>query len=163
MKTNLSINNPFKNTMKLGHAFSWEIFSDFKQSGKDINVMDYGAYDGRMLNQFVKDKIIDKAISVDLNKEVVESNKTLFLQAKEIGLVDELGGFLKAFSVAKQLLNIPEESHVEIVMMEEPSFIGSFFDDFFGGVELISSLTNQVRTIMQGQTTVESKLGFIPH
>ena len=42
-------------------------------------------------------------------------------------------------------------------------FFDGFFDDFFGGVELISSLTQQVRTIMQGQTTVESKLGFIPH
>jgi SAM-dependent methyltransferase len=87
MKINLSINNPFKNTLKLGHAFSWEIFSEFKQSGKDIIVMDYGAYDGRMLNQFVKDKIIDKAISVDLNKEVVESNKTLLASGHDLILI----------------------------------------------------------------------------
>ena len=75
MKTILSNNNPFKKSMRLGQAFSWEILSEYKQLGMDFTVLDYGAYDGKMLNQFLKDKIIDKAISVDLNHDVVESNK----------------------------------------------------------------------------------------
>lgn len=87
MKTNLSINNPFKNTLRLGQAFSWEIFSELKQSGKEIIVMDYGAYDGKMLNQFVKDKIIDKAISVDLNKDIVESNKKYLASGHNLILI----------------------------------------------------------------------------
>lgn len=76
MKTKLSNNNPFKNTMRLGQAFTWELFSEFKDQGKSTVVLDYGAYDGRMLDQFVKDRIVSKAISVDLNKDVVEGHKS---------------------------------------------------------------------------------------
>jgi protease-4 len=36
-------------------------------------------------------------------------------QAKEIGLVDELGGLDRAISIAKQRAKIPQESGVEIV------------------------------------------------
>ena len=87
MKTKLSNYNPFKKTMRLGQAFSWEILSEFKQLGKDFSVLDYGAYDGKMLNQFLKDKIIDKAISVDLNQDVVESNKLSLVSGHNLILI----------------------------------------------------------------------------
>jgi protease-4 len=51
------------------------------------------------------------------------------VQAKERGLVDELGGFDKAVEVAKQLANIPEETPVRRVVFPEPlPFIESFFE-----------------------------------
>ena len=87
MKTNLSNNNPFKNTLRLGQAFSWEILSELKQQGEDIFILDYGAYDGRMLNQFVKDKIVNKAISVDLNKDIVESNQSSLVSEHNLILI----------------------------------------------------------------------------
>lgn len=75
MKTKLSNNNPFKSTMRLGQAFTWELISEFKDHEKSAVVLDYGAYDGKMLDQFVKDRIVNSAISVDLNKDVVEGHK----------------------------------------------------------------------------------------
>jgi len=89
MKTNLSKNNPFKSTLRLGQAFSWEILSELKHQGKNNLVLDYGAYDGRMLNQFLKDEIIDRAISVDLNKEVVENNKSSLIPGHNLILINK--------------------------------------------------------------------------
>jgi ubiquinone/menaquinone biosynthesis C-methylase UbiE len=75
MRTRLSKNNPFANSIRLGQAFAWEIFREQTISGKDIVALDYGAFDAKMLDQFVKDKIVTSAISVDLNKDIVELSK----------------------------------------------------------------------------------------
>jgi SAM-dependent methyltransferase len=87
MKTKLSINNPFKNTVKLGQSFSWEVLSELKNKGNAAVVLDYGAYDGRMLDQFLKDGIVSKAISVDLNKEVVEGHKSTLMPGHSLILI----------------------------------------------------------------------------
>ncbi len=140
------------------HAGMWSMAEEFSPEEWAKIQKDLDHY----YDIFLKKVADGRHLSLDKTRTIAKGQVWTGKQAKEIGLVDELGGFLKAFSVAKQLLNISEESHVEIVMMEEPSLIGSFFDDFFGGVELISSLNQQVKTMIQGQTAVESKLGFIP-
>jgi protease-4 len=141
------------------HAGMWSMAEEFSSEEWANIQKDLDHY----YDIFLKKVADGRHLSLEKTRTIAKGQVWTGKQAKEIGLVDELGGFLKALSVAKQLVNIPEESHVEIVMMEEPSFIGSFFDDFFGGVELISNLNQQVKTMMQGQTAVESKLGFIPH
>lgn len=141
------------------HAGMWSMAEEFSPEEWANMQKDLDHY----YDIFLKKVADGRHLSLDKTRAIAKGQVWTGKQAKEIGLVDELGGFLKAFSVAKQLLNIPEESYVEIVMMEESSLIGSFFDDFFGGVELISNLNQQVRTVLQGQTAVESKLGFIPH
>ena len=51
------------------------------------------------------------------------------MQAKEIGLVDELGGLDRAVSVAKELAHIPANESVRIVRFpEEKSFIQMLFE-----------------------------------
>ena len=50
-------------------------------------------------------------------------------QAKEIGLVDELGGLDRAVEVAKQLAHIPASQSVRIVRFpEEKSFLQMIFE-----------------------------------
>jgi SAM-dependent methyltransferase len=73
----------------LGQAFSWEILSKLKQQGEDVFILDYGAYDGRMLNQFLKDKIVSKAISVDLNMDIVESNMSSLVSGHNLILINK--------------------------------------------------------------------------
>lgn len=87
MRTKLSKNNPFKNTIRLGQAFSWEILAESKLKGQESVVLDYGAYDGRMLDQFVKDGIVGKAISLDLNKDIVESRQSLLMPGHSLVLI----------------------------------------------------------------------------
>ena len=51
-------------------------------------------------------------------------------QAKERGLVDELGGMEKAIEIAKELAKIPADQEVERVAFPKPR---SFFENIFGG------------------------------
>jgi protease-4 len=51
-------------------------------------------------------------------------------QAKENGLVDEIGGLDKAVEIAKQLAGIPADKSVKRVILPYPR---SFFQDLFGG------------------------------
>lgn len=141
------------------HAGMWSMAEEFSPEEWANMQKDLDHY----YDIFLKKVADGRHLSLDKTRNIAKGQVWTGQQAKEIGLVDELGGFLKALSVAKQLVNISEDTPVEIVMMEEPNFIGSFFDDFLGGVELISHLSQQVKTMMQGQTAVESKLGFIPH
>ncbi len=50
-------------------------------------------------------------------------------QAKEKGLVDEIGGLDKAVEVARQLANIPADKGVRRVILPYPR---NFFDNLFG-------------------------------
>lgn len=53
-------------------------------------------------------------------------------QAKQNGLVDELGGLEKAIEIAKQLANLPADKDVRRVVFPEPQ---PFFEQFFGSGE----------------------------
>jgi len=87
MKTKLSSNNPFKSTMRLPHAFAWEIYAELKLNGREIVALDYGAYDGRLLDQFIKDGIVCKGVSVDLNRDIVESQRSLLQLGHSLELI----------------------------------------------------------------------------
>lgn len=140
------------------HAGMWSMAEEFT-SDEWINIqksLDH-YYD-----IFLKKVADGRHLSLDKTRNIAKGQVWTGKQAKELGLVDELGGFLKALSVAKQLTNIPEETYVEIVIMEESTFAESLFDDLFESVELISGLSQQIKTMMQGHAAVESKLGFIP-
>jgi protease IV len=53
-------------------------------------------------------------------------------QAKERGLVDEIGGLEKAIEIAKQLANLPADKDVRRVVFPEPQ---PFFEQIFGSGE----------------------------
>jgi protease-4 len=50
-------------------------------------------------------------------------------QAKELGLIDEFGGFEKAVAVAKKLANLPEDEDPRRIVFPEPK---PFFETWFG-------------------------------
>ena len=51
-------------------------------------------------------------------------------QARDKGLVDEIGGLDKAIEIAKQLAGIPADKGIKRVVLPSPR---SFFDNLFGG------------------------------
>ena len=50
-------------------------------------------------------------------------------QAKELGLIDEFGGFEKAVAIAKDLAGLPEDKDVRRIVFPEPQ---TFFQSWFG-------------------------------
>ncbi|MBN1224076.1 MAG: signal peptide peptidase SppA [Candidatus Aminicenantes bacterium] len=63
-------------------------------------------------------------------------------QAKELGLVDELGDLSKAFILAKEIAGIPESESVKLVVWpKKASFWKSIFTNPFAGIKAISNRT----------------------
>ena len=60
-------------------------------------------------------------------------------QAKEIGLVDELGGLDRAVALAKQRAKIAQDTEVELVIYPPKKSIYEMFSDPFGGASNASS------------------------
>ena len=71
MKSEFTANNPFGNDR---YGYLWEMLAKHKP----LKHLDYGAYNGRIINQMVKDGLTKEAIGVDANKDIVdESNPKL--------------------------------------------------------------------------------------
>lgn len=70
MKTILSSDNPFKNGVRLEHAFVWQFLHESKQ--KFDKVLDYGSYNGNLLRELANSNLLKEGVGVDLNKEAVE-------------------------------------------------------------------------------------------
>jgi len=123
MKTKLSSNNPFKNTIRLGQAFSWEIYAKLKLKGQEIVALDYGAYDGRMLDQFIKDGIVSKGTSVDLNRDIVESQKSLLQPGHSLELIykGEPLTFQNESFDCVTMIGVLEHVHDQTVLLNELS------------------------------------------
>lgn len=68
-------------------------------------------------------------------------------RAKEIGLIDELGGFRKSVQIAKRLANIDESAHVELVSYPKRK---DFWDAFFEGLGSESQATLLGQIIAKG-------------
>jgi SAM-dependent methyltransferase len=65
MKTNISELNPFGPDR---YGFLWEVLS---KNSKGIH-LDYGAYDGRVIKTLVVSNVVEEAVGVDLNAEIVK-------------------------------------------------------------------------------------------
>lgn len=123
MKTKLSSNNPFKNTIRLGHAFAWEIYAGLKLTGQEIVALDYGSYDGRMLDQFIKDGIVSRGISVDLNRDIVESQRSLLRPGHSLELIckgEPLSFEDESFDCVT-MMGVLEHVHDQTVLLNELS------------------------------------------
>ena len=75
MNLKISKLNPFKNTIKIQHAFVWEKISNLHATSGKIKILDYGAYDGRLLDRLSESDFIYDSISIELNLDVVNENK----------------------------------------------------------------------------------------
>ncbi|WP_032112383.1 signal peptide peptidase SppA [Candidatus Paracaedibacter symbiosus] len=111
---------------------------------------------------FLKKVSDGRHIPVEAIRKVAKGQVWTGKQAKEFGLVDELGGFLKAINVAKGLVNIPEDSLVEIRLMNEPSLSCSLFAGFFEGMSLLTSVSKNIKMMVSENASVQSKLSVSP-
>lgn len=112
---------------------------------------------------FLKKVSDGRHLSLDATREIAKGQVWTGIQAKERGLVDELGGFLKAISVAKQLTNISDETLVEIVMMEEPNFTDALFEDLFENMGFMTKLAHNIKMILTQKASFQERLDYIPY
>jgi SAM-dependent methyltransferase len=74
MKTLIKETNPLK-IISLPHAYTFERIYLLHNDKKDLKVLDYGAYNGKMLETIVNSGLISEAQSVELNADIVKVSK----------------------------------------------------------------------------------------
>lgn len=74
MKTVIKKTNPFLK-ISLPHAYTFERINLLKKEINDLKVLDYGAYNGSMLEIILKAGLISEAQSVELNADIVKISK----------------------------------------------------------------------------------------
>jgi len=86
-------------------------------------------------------------------------------QAKELGLVDELGGLDRAIEIAKQLSNIPAAESVHIVRYpEEKSFLEQFFErEKDNNMSESQSLDSMLRHILSQMEPIQARMPYELH
>lgn len=114
-------------------------------------------------NIFLQKVSTGRHLSLEATRKIAKGQVWTGKQAKELGLVDELGGFLTAIDVAKQLSNIPQDTLVEIVIMNEASLAGSLFMDVFESIDFMTSLTKNIKGMLAETSNFHSKLSIKPH
>jgi len=106
-------------------------FKPFGMEEKEIIDEELNLINDLFLNEIVKSRNIDK----DRLKEIKDGKYFLGLKAKEIGLVDYIGGRKEAIDICKKLAGIDGDVEIEDYRkeMEEESFkgIGDIFKMFF--------------------------------
>ena len=88
MKTILSTNNPFRNTIRLEHAFVWEFLN--QQENKFEKILDYGSYNGNLLKELANSNLLKNGVGVDLNKHIHRQDVIL----SELNRILRPGGLL---------------------------------------------------------------------
>lgn len=102
-------------------------------------------------------------LSLEETRKIAKGQVWTGKQARDLGLVDQLGGFLTAIDAAKQLCNIPQDMMVEIVSMHEASLTSSLFMDVFENINFMIRFTKDIREILTEAPTFQSKLIIKPH
>jgi protease-4 len=97
-------------------------------------------------DQFVKGVAQGRGMTVDAVDKIGKGRVWTGAQAKNLGLVDELGGVDTAIRLAKQLAHIPASERVNIVRFpEEKSFLQQLFE--------------REREMTSGQAAIEAEAG----
>ncbi len=82
-------------------------------------------------------------------KEIAKGRVWTGAQAKEIGLVDELGGFETALAAAKRLAEIDEDTKVKVKIFPRPKSTSEQFEELLSGSAQLQSDIEALREISQ--------------
>ena len=87
-------------------------------------------------------------IPLERVKEIAKGRVWTGLQAKEIGLVDELGGIMKAIEVAKELAEIDEDTKINLKRYPRAKTTSEQLEQLFGGSAQMRENMSQLNEIM---------------
>ena len=88
-------------------------------------------------------------IPLERVKEIAKGRVWTGAQAKEIGLVDELGGIMKAIEVAKEMAEIDADAKINLKRFPRAKSTSEQLEELFGGSAQMSENLVQMSEIMQ--------------
>ncbi|MGH9689066.1 MAG: signal peptide peptidase SppA [Candidatus Acidiferrales bacterium] len=114
---------------------------------------------------FTRTVAADRHMSVANIDQIAKGRVWTGAQAKQLGLVDYLGGLDRAISVAKKLANIPARQSVSIVRLPRPK---SLFDQLLQLEEnqisgRTPSLADALRQIVGTMAPVQARVPYVLH
>ena len=127
------------------------------------------AYIQKSLNDtyadFTKGVAQGRKMSVEAVDKIGKGRVWSGAQAKELGLVDELGGLDRAIEIAKQLSNIPAGESVHIVRYpEEKSFFQQFFErEKDNNMSESQSLQSMINHILSQMDPIQARMPYELH
>jgi len=88
-------------------------------------------------------------IPLERVKEIAKGRVWTGAQAKDIGLVDELGGIMKAIDVAKEMAEIEPDAKINLKRFPRAKSTSEQLEELFGGSAQMSANLAQMSEIMQ--------------
>jgi len=88
-------------------------------------------------------------IPLERVKEIAKGRVWTGTQAKEIGLVDELGGIMKAIEVAKKMAEIDADAKINLKRFPRAKSTSEQLEELFGGSAQMSENLAQMSEVMQ--------------
>jgi ubiquinone/menaquinone biosynthesis C-methylase UbiE len=73
MQTNITTENPFL-FGRLEHGYAWEMVRKTPNNNSNFSVLDYGGYDGHLLETFINSGVVNFGTTIDMNADIVEFN-----------------------------------------------------------------------------------------
>jgi len=123
-----------------GAFSSTEVFSDSERAAMKDLMLD-------IYKQFTTKAAQGRKMELDKLESLAEGRVFTGRQAKENGLIDELGTMQDAIAGAKDLAGLSADDEVDLWVLPKPR---SFFETIFEGesLETAASLTTQIRTAL---------------
>jgi protease IV len=111
--------------------------------------------------QFTEGVAKGRGMSVEAVDKVAKGREWSGAQAKDLGLVDELGGIDRAVEVAKELAGIPAGESVRIVRYpQEKSFLQQLFERERNEMTQTGSLEATLERILDGMDAVQARVPY---
>jgi protease-4 len=123
------------------HADIFPTWRDVTQEDLDLTQF----YVDKFYDKFVRDVARGRGMSFDQVNEVAQGRVWSGSRARELGLVDRIGGLADAISLAKREAGIPVDEHVDFKILPKPggfleSLRRTFGESVTGEVELPENL-----------------------
>jgi protease IV len=111
--------------------------------------------------QFTKGVAQGRGMTVERVDQIGKGREWSGAQAKELGLVDEIGGLDRAIAVAKQLAHIPPGQPVHIVRLpEEKSILEQLFQREVNEMSASRSLETTLRQLVGVMEPVQARVPY---
>ncbi|MCS6990031.1 MAG: signal peptide peptidase SppA [Chloroherpetonaceae bacterium] len=106
-----------------------------------------------LYQEFLRKVAEGRNMTIEQVHSIAQGHVWLGGAAKNIGLVDELGGFRKAIQVAKNLAGIDETASVELVSYPKPKDFWEDFFENFGGASLTMAMGQVIMETVKSELT----------
>ena len=114
--------------------------------------------------QFMQGVAKGRKMSLEAVDKIGKGREWSGMQGKDLGLVDEIGGFDRAIAVAKQLANIPASQSVRIVRYpEQKSLIEQLVEREKSDLTQSRSLEQTLRRIVGMMEPVQARIAYELH